>query len=299
MAFEQMNQFSGTGYQPGMLGGSGGFGTNLPWSQGSFGGSPWSQGGYGSNAPWLQGGIGSNVPWMRGNIGSPWMQSTFGNTPFGGMLGQNLGNVPGVSPFGGGLGMQGNLDYRVANIENVLGQIPYLVGLHHQVANFVQQYLPHHLNRVNLLEQAFSRLPNVGMTGMYGGLGANVGMPGLGAGLVGFGLGYAVGQNVNDEDIKLFVENIIDHDPRIPRRVDAKVDVDKGIVRLRGTVPHPILKALIYQAALQAPGIIDVINELHVDEAVSKRLAEQREQAVRASQGGPERGWQPSTTGRG
>jgi osmotically-inducible protein OsmY len=68
-----------------------------------------------------------------------------------------------------------------------------------------------------------------------------------------------------DETLQQSVRRRLDRDHRLAKaRVD--VDVDDGVVRLRGTVPDELDRALALYDALDVAGVTRVINDLRVSE---------------------------------
>ncbi len=124
--------------------------------------------------------------------------------------------------------------------------------------------------------------PNWSPTGWGGfsGYGGNFGFGGYGGPWSGYGTpwyGYgtypfapmatfpAVGwPQVDDAEIKYFVENALDNDPEVPAHANIGVDVHNGVVTLTGTVPNKRIKHAAGDDAWWIPPVLDVHNEITV-----------------------------------
>jgi hypothetical protein len=69
---------------------------------------------------------------------------------------------------------------------------------------------------------------------------------------------------MNDDELKYFVESVIDSDPIVPPNSNVDVDVNNGIVTLTGTVPNKRIKHAAGDDAWWLPQVVDVHNEIMV-----------------------------------
>jgi len=78
-------------------------------------------------------------------------------------------------------------------------------------------------------------------------------------------------QSLDDESIRELVYDTIDAAPMILPDVDVEIDVNAGVVTLKGRVPGKRTKHAVGEAAWWIPGVVDVNNQLQVSPRRERR----------------------------
>jgi hypothetical protein len=76
---------------------------------------------------------------------------------------------------------------------------------------------------------------------------------------------------LDDEAIRELVFDVIDADPTILPDVDVEIDVNAGIVTLKGRVPGKRTKHAVGEAVWWIPSVVDVNNQLQVSPRRERR----------------------------
>jgi osmotically-inducible protein OsmY len=80
---------------------------------------------------------------------------------------------------------------------------------------------------------------------------------------------------LDDDAIRDLVYATIDADPTILPDVDVDIDVNAGVVSIKGRVPGKRTKHAIGDAAWWIPSVVDVNNQLEVSARRERRAAKQ------------------------
>jgi hypothetical protein len=78
-------------------------------------------------------------------------------------------------------------------------------------------------------------------------------------------------QPLDDDAIRELVFEMIDADPTVLPDVDVEIDVNAGIVTLKGRVPGKRTKHAVGEAAWWIPSVVDVNNQLQVSPRRERR----------------------------
>jgi osmotically-inducible protein OsmY len=78
-------------------------------------------------------------------------------------------------------------------------------------------------------------------------------------------------QPLDDEAIKELVYDAIDANPMVLPDVDVEIDVNAGVVTLKGRVPGKRTKYAVGEAAWWIPAVVDVNNQLQVSPRRERR----------------------------